>query len=186
MSGEDVTRDEFQQLLGMVPEVVVLVDPDQTIRFINRVGRTGRNFSDVIGENMLSFLRPEEREQQAKVFERVLETREPVSFELPILRVDGGQEWYEGTMTPLVRDGRISRVAVMTRNVTDLRRAEMEAEALRTLVPVCSWCHRVQDEEGRWQELEDYVEEHSGSHVTHGMCPKCEREVVAAGDREPA
>lgn len=188
MPGVNVEMHELRDLLEMVPEVVVVVDPDRSIRYINRIGDTGRERPDVIGVDMLEFLPPELREQQKEIFERVLDTMEPTSFEIPIVAAEGeeGEEWYEGTMTPLIREGRVTGVAVMTRNVTGRRLAEQEAEALRRLVPVCSWCHRVRDEEGEWQDLESYVEKKSGSHVSHGMCPECEREVVAEGNRESA
>jgi DNA-binding response OmpR family regulator len=59
------------------------------------------------------------------------------------------------------------------------RNAELQ-ESLRTiktlsgLVPICAWCHKtIKDEEGRWMDLEAYIEGHSEAKFTHGMCPDC-------------
>lgn len=173
----DVDPNELRELLAMVPALVILVDPDRTIRFINRVG-TGHEGSEVIGIDMLEFLYEEHRAQQAEMFDRVLETMEPGSFDIPIPDAEGNERWYEGTMTPLVRGERVAGVVVMTRDVTGRRRAEQEAATLRDLVPLCSWCNKVRDDEGYWQALESYIEKDRDSHVTHGICPDCEREVL--------
>lgn len=59
-------------------------------------------------------------------------------------------------------------------------RNEELQESLRTiktlsgLVPICAWCHKtIKNEEGRWMNLETYIEAHSEAKFTHGMCPDC-------------
>lgn len=71
------------------------------------------------------------------------------------------------------------------------------ATTLGTLVPLCSKCHSVQEEDsGDWQSLERYMTEHTGSRISHGICPTCEDEMygtflngpsqpAAAGDARP-
>lgn len=39
--------------------------------------------------------------------------------------------------------------------------------------PICAWCQKVRNEEGRWQKFDSYVKEHSITEVTHGICPDC-------------
>ena len=39
--------------------------------------------------------------------------------------------------------------------------------------PICAWCQKVRNEEGRWQGFDSYVKERSIIEVTHGICPDC-------------
>ncbi|WP_419659616.1 putative PAS/PAC sensor protein [Desulfosarcina variabilis str. Montpellier] len=49
----------------------------------------------------------------------------------------------------------------------------IENKLLRELLPICSGCKRVRDENDRWWPLEIYVEYHTNSKITHTICPDC-------------
>lgn len=70
-----------------------------------------------------------------------------------------------------------------TRLIGQLRRALTEIKALRGLIPVCAWCKKVRDDQGFWQRLEVYLRAHTDAEVTHGVCPECLDDQVAAMDR---
>lgn len=55
------------------------------------------------------------------------------------------------------------------------RMEEMLAEikTLREFLPICARCKRIRDEEGQWQDIEDYLREHADTEFTHGLCPAC-------------
>ena len=42
-------------------------------------------------------------------------------------------------------------------------------------LPTCSSCHKVRDETGNWQHVENYIRNHTGADFTHTLCPKCMR-----------
>jgi len=66
------------------------------------------------------------------------------------------------------------------------RRAEDALEQVRTLtglLPICAWCKKIRDEEGRWQQLERYISLHSDAKFTHGVCEECVRRMEA--ERQP-
>ena len=61
-------------------------------------------------------------------------------------------------------------------------RAEDALEQVRTLtglLPICAWCKKIRDEEGRWQQLERYISLHSDAKFTHGLCEECARRLEA-------
>jgi len=65
-------------------------------------------------------------------------------------------------------------------------RAEDALEQVRTLtglLPICAWCKRIRDEDGRWQQLERYISIHSGAKFTHGLCEECGRRMEAERQR---
>jgi len=164
-------------LLEILPETIILVGPDRKIRFINREVE-GYQRADVIGADLLAFVAPDFRDSQADMFERVLETGEPATDEIAVTDAEDNVQWHEGMMIPMTSTDGNRTVAIVTRNVTERRHAEEEVEKLRALVPVCSWCQKIRNDEGFWRDVEAYLEESTGSPVTHGMCPDCEEKLT--------
>jgi hypothetical protein len=60
-----------------------------------------------------------------------------------------------------------------TRNETRLDAAKFESDQLRSLLPICAWCKKIQTSNGTWSDFERYLIEHQKTEVTHGMCPSC-------------
>ena len=48
-----------------------------------------------------------------------------------------------------------------------------ELRTLRGIIPICAHCKRVRTQVGAWQQLEQYVREHSDADFSHGVCPTC-------------
>jgi hypothetical protein len=79
-------------------------------------------------------------------------------------------------------------VEALERNERELREkiAQLEdtishVKRLEGLLPICANCKRIRRAEGdsydpgSWQELEEYVREHTDADFTHGVCPECMR-----------
>ena len=59
------------------------------------------------------------------------------------------------------------------RLVTELQNALSEVKKLSGLLPICSQCKKIRDDQGYWGELEGYIQGHSEAQFTHGVCPDC-------------
>jgi hypothetical protein len=57
--------------------------------------------------------------------------------------------------------------------VTELRAALKEINTLRGLLPICSCCKKIRDEQGYWNQIEAYFRDHAGVQFTHSICPEC-------------
>ncbi len=57
--------------------------------------------------------------------------------------------------------------------ISELRVALDKVKTLRGLVPICSNCKSIRDDQGYWQQVEQYVASHSEAEFTHGICPEC-------------
>ena len=44
---------------------------------------------------------------------------------------------------------------------------------LRGLLPICSSCKKIRDDQGYWKQVEHFVTEHTGARFSHGICPSC-------------
>lgn len=59
--------------------------------------------------------------------------------------------------------------------VADLKKALADIKTLRGFIPICSNCKSIRDDEGYWEQIEDYIAQHSEANFTHGICPTCAR-----------
>lgn len=57
--------------------------------------------------------------------------------------------------------------------VNELEKALEQVKTLQGLIPICSSCHKIRDDNGFWQRLEEYIEAHSDAEFSHGICPDC-------------
>jgi integral membrane sensor domain MASE1 len=55
----------------------------------------------------------------------------------------------------------------------DLQETLDHVKTLSGLLPICSWCKKIRNDGGYWQEVEGYIHEHSDAAFTHGVCPDC-------------
>lgn len=56
-----------------------------------------------------------------------------------------------------------------------LERALGEIKTLRGILPICMHCKRISNDLGQWEQIENYVREHSHVEFSHGLCPECAR-----------
>jgi hypothetical protein len=68
------------------------------------------------------------------------------------------------------RDFLEERVAERT---AELQQAMDKVKVLRGLLPICSSCKKIRDDQGYWTQLETYIHRHSEAEFTHGLCPNC-------------
>ena len=52
-----------------------------------------------------------------------------------------------------------------------------EIKRLRGIIPICSSCKKVRNDSGYWQQVEEYIRDHSEANFSHGICPDCAREL---------
>ena len=57
--------------------------------------------------------------------------------------------------------------------VAELQNTLDRVHALEGLLPICSWCKRIRNDQNYWEQLESYLTEHSQATFTHGICPEC-------------
>ena len=54
-----------------------------------------------------------------------------------------------------------------------------EIRQLKNMIPICSYCRKIRNDENYWQMVETYIGEQTGSHFTHGICPECHSKLLA-------
>jgi PAS domain S-box-containing protein len=69
--------------------------------------------------------------------------------------------------------------------IAKLQEALAELKTLRGIIPVCSFCKKVRDDQGYWEQVEVYIRKNSEANVSHGICPDCLRQHFAGMDARP-
>lgn len=57
--------------------------------------------------------------------------------------------------------------------ITELKKAIDEITTLRGILPLCSFCKKIRNDKGEWENVDTYIHKHSEADVSHGVCPDC-------------
>jgi len=136
------------------------------------------------------------RERFPKITANLL-TKNHALFETTHVTKDGHQTQVE-VNARLFQIHNRTMVLAMIRDITERKRAETEREnlivelknalsqvkTLSGLLPICSRCKRIRDDQGYWSRLETYITEHSTAQFSHGLCPDCLKHYLDEHDIE--
>lgn len=93
--------------------------------------------------------------------------------------------WHESVLESLL----VVALAAAVCRVT--ARLLVRLRHLEGILPICSACKKIRDEQGSWHAVEAYVAERTEAEFSHGICPECMRRMYpeyvpqAAADRAP-
>ena len=70
-------------------------------------------------------------------------------------------------------DCRKLRESELRRTNEELQQALREVKVLRGLIPICASGKKIRNDGGFWQQIEEYIGEHSEAEFSHGICQPC-------------
>ncbi len=50
--------------------------------------------------------------------------------------------------------------------------------AMGKLIPICSYCKKIRNDEDYWDQVETYIQQQTGGTFSHGICPECFERVI--------
>ena len=62
---------------------------------------------------------------------------------------------------------------VLADRVKELEAALSQVKQLQGLLPICSYCKKVRDDQNYWQRVETYISDRIDVQFSHGICPGC-------------
>ncbi|WP_417909710.1 response regulator [Candidatus Electronema sp. PJ] len=68
---------------------------------------------------------------------------------------------------------RIKTHIMLRKREQELEQALTEIKTLTGILPICSYCKQIRNDKGYWQQVEDYISQHSAALFSHGLCPDC-------------
>lgn len=66
----------------------------------------------------------------------------------------------------------------LTERVAELKEALLNVKQLGGLLPICSYCKKIRDDQNYWQQVEAYVGKHSDAKFSHSICPQCYEDII--------
>jgi len=70
---------------------------------------------------------------------------------------------------PFDKDLIYTRIKVADRIIN----LQHEISTLSGLLPICSYCKKIRDDNNYWERVESYIEKASDVRFSHGVCPEC-------------
>lgn len=165
-------------VLATLPGFVLVVDRDGVIRDINRV-EPGYVISELVGMKSEDFVFPDSMARLQIAMDAVFEGLETEPVEAEMSLPDGSLAWYRSDVVPLEKDGEVVAALIIATNITELRASKDMLARVKSLLPICAWCDRIQDQGGKWGSIESYLEETTDTDITHGLCPDCESRMTS-------
>ncbi len=92
------------------------------------------------------------------------------------------------TEAPVLDDnGHVLGIEGIVQDITELKRAEADREnvvkqlekalseikTLRGILPLCSFCKKVRNDKGYWEQVDVYIHKYSEADISHSICPEC-------------
>jgi CheY-like chemotaxis protein len=112
---------------------------------------------------------------------------DPVTADIPVIFITavsevmddakafelGAVDYITKPFNPLTVKARVNTQIRLSRALTELQSALDEIKTLNGLIPICSYCKKIRDDQGYWEEVDTYISERSEAVFSHGMCPAC-------------
>jgi PAS domain S-box-containing protein len=132
------SEEKWRGLVEHAPDFILVIDRSGAIRFLNRVGPQ-YEMKDVVGASVFDFTTNEEdRRRVRQTIDSVVQTGKPAQLESSLIAPDGNIAWYASRFGPIERDGKIDSLIVITRDISDRKRADAallrEQDFLRRLL----------------------------------------------------
>ncbi|HWL39506.1 MAG TPA: PAS domain S-box protein [Gemmatimonadaceae bacterium] len=139
---------------------------------------------ELMSRPFIEFVHPDDRERTLNQNALVRTGGKALSFENRYLCKDGSFKWFRWNAAPdpdskviysVARDVTASKQADEERErlVGELQAALAEVRRLREILPICSYCRRIRDDDNHWDTVEGYISRHTSTMFSHGICPDC-------------
>jgi PAS domain S-box-containing protein len=198
------SEERLDSIIKSVPDIIYRIDAQGCINFISDgVIPYGYLPRDLLGRNLLELVHPDDRVKAARrINERRTVKRDSGDLELRFLVGSSGPIASESEPIFLFRAQGLyrteqtnARIFIGTqgiaKDITNRKRAEAEREklvnelqnalaqvkTLTGLIPICASCKKIRDDKGYWNQIENYLRDHSDAQFSHGICPECARKL---------
>ena len=70
------------------------------------------------------------------------------------------------------------------RLISELTSALSKVKKLSGLLPICASCKKIRNDEGYWNQVEEFISERSEAEFTHSFCPDCVEKLYSDKSKE--
>ncbi len=85
----------------------------------------------------------------------------------------GAVDYVTKPFRPEELTARVDTHIQLKKTISELQSALNEIKTLKGMLPICSTCKKIRDDQGYWNQIEAYIMAHSEAEFTHSICPEC-------------
>ena len=145
------SEEKWRSLVENAPDIIMNVDRDGTIRFVNRTVPE-LTPEQVVGSKVYDYIPPEHHDTIRNSLAQVVQTGEANRYEIAGVGPKNQIAWYASRVGPIKHNGQVVGATIVTTDITQRKQAE---EALR-------------DSEQRYQRLVEHAGDAFFLHDTEG------------------
>ena len=149
---------------------------DGTYFYVNSVfaHTLGYEKEDIIDKKIWDIFPEDEADKRYAVVQKTFLTGETSTIEVTIPLEDGNKHFLT-TAKPFKteREDSVEFVICISKDITELRTTQEQLFTLKGLLPICCKCKNIKNDQGSWQQLEEYLSNNTEAQFSHGLCPEC-------------
>lgn len=100
---------------------------------------------------------------------------------MALVRVGGAFTWelqVPNLMTYVITNAVVREIVfvilvLLVDHIARKRNLERNVQVLDGILPICSYCKKIRNQEGDWEQMELYVTRRSEAEFSHSICPDC-------------
>jgi PAS domain S-box-containing protein len=197
--GLRASEQQLRDITSNLAEGLYVMDRQGTIRFMNPeaerlFGWTMDELNEKGAHDLVHFRREDGTAlplEECEMHQVINTGTRFVSADEVFVRKDGTVFPISVVSSPIFEQGRVVASVTAFRDITQRKELEHQREQLiidhmhalsqiKTLsgmLPICASCKRIRDDQGYWNQIESYVEQHSEAEFSHGICPECAKKI---------
>ncbi len=187
MTERKKSRQRLKKVLDTVDAMIYVADID-TYEILHTNRYVKKHFGNIIGKKCWEAIQGQKAPclfcKYREIYENGKIRREAHVWQIQNRR---NGEWYECRDQGIHWvDGRPARIQVATniserkkieeereKLINDLQSALSEIKVLRGILPICSFCKNIRNDDGYYEQIEAYIHKYSGVDFSHTVCPTC-------------
>ena len=186
----ECSANQWRETFDVMSDCVFVQNIDMELLRVNKslAEFLGKTPEELIGKHCCEFMHGTQEPWPTYLHQKAIEKREMITEDIDdpcsgtILLV---------TCSPVVdKKGATVGTVQVARDITDQKCAQKEREALvkklqtmldeikvlRGILPICSVCKRIRNDEGYYEQIEGYIHKYADVDFSHTICPKCMKE----------
>jgi two-component system, NtrC family, sensor kinase len=175
-----------ERFFDLAIDMLCVLGFDQHFRRLNPAWERVLGFTpdEMMARPFIEFVHPDDRERTLAQNVDVRVGGQALGFENRYRCKNGEYKWLlwnatrepgEGVIYGVARDVTARKRAEEEREqlVQELQTAVAEVRTLQEILPICSYCRKIRDDENYWDNVEGYLVRHTGTRFSHSICPTC-------------
>ncbi len=184
MGRDDLSLAECSAIIEHTPIMIWRSDTRGGCNFFNDcwLAFTGRTLQQEQGDGWIDGVHPDDIERCLRIYLGAFQEKRIFEMKYRLRRHDGVYRWIldrgepfyseEGAFVGYVGSCIDITERVEAREVPE-RPREPKKQGPPKILPICTYCKQIRDDDGHWHSVEEYFHRYSNQDFSHGICPTC-------------